>query len=94
LPAPRAESAAAYTVFRASTHHTASLPPLAATCAVRITPENEHLLRSGYEARRPSELPVLGRWFPRGSVPPPPAPILDIILYTREQIHLERAARG
>src|SRR5688572_19677487 len=32
---------------------------------LKITPDNEHLLRSGYQSRRPEELPVLARWFPR-----------------------------
>ena len=34
---------------------------------VEITPENEGLLRSAYEARTDKELPVLGRWFPKES---------------------------
>jgi hypothetical protein len=37
-----------------------------------ISPENEHLLRSGYDARTEQELPVLVRWFPAESVPEPP----------------------
>jgi len=46
-----------------------------------ITPENEHLLRSGYEARTDKELPVLGRWFPSDLVGEvPDAEYLDIIL--------------
>ncbi|KAG5178864.1 flagellar associated protein, partial [Tribonema minus] len=61
---------------------------------VRITPENEALLRSGYQARTPKELAVLARWFPRGSVPPPPARYLDVILYSRDQIRKENAAMG
>ncbi|KAG5179585.1 flagellar associated protein [Tribonema minus] len=60
---------------------------------VPITAENEPLLRTCYEARRPAELPVLLRYFPRGSVPAPAAPTLDIILYSGEQIRKERAAR-
>jgi Protein of unknown function (DUF3228) len=32
---------------------------------VKITPENEKYLRSGYEARRENELPVLNRWLDR-----------------------------
>lgn len=59
---------------------------------VPITPENEHKLKSGYEARTPKELAVLCRWFPKGSVAPPLARYLDIILYSREQIRLETAA--
>eukprot|EP00218_Dolichomastix_sp_CCMP3274_P005548 CAMPEP_0170161954 /NCGR_PEP_ID=MMETSP0033_2-20121228/76851_1 /TAXON_ID=195969 /ORGANISM="Dolichomastix tenuilepis, Strain CCMP3274" /LENGTH=205 /DNA_ID=CAMNT_0010399579 /DNA_START=477 /DNA_END=1094 /DNA_ORIENTATION=- len=57
-----------------------------------ITSENEHLLRSGYNARTPAELPVLTRWFPKDSVgEPPEAAFLDVILYSREQIALERS---
>eukprot|EP00667_Euglena_gracilis_P028966 EG_transcript_37606 len=59
-----------------------------------ITDENRHLLRTGYNARKPEELPVLERWFPRGSVPERPAKYLDIILYSREQIRKETAAMG
>lgn len=53
----------------------------------RITPENQHLLRSGYEARRPEELPVLQRWFE--SLEAPRAEYLDLILYSREQLEKE-----
>lgn len=60
-----------------------------------ITSENEHLLRSGYEARTDKELPVLGRWFPSDLVGEvPDAEYLDIILYSREQIRKENAAMG
>lgn len=75
-----------------------------------ITPENEHLLRTRYEARNDKELPVLSRWFPQeliqtwqessspGTPPPslmlPTAKYLDLILYSREQIQLENAAQG
>lgn len=52
--------------------------------AIPITPENRHLLRSGYEARSPSELPVLNRWFE--GVQPPVARYLIPILYRREQL--------
>ncbi|CAM9895168.1 unnamed protein product [Phaeothamnion confervicola] len=62
---------------------------------VRITPENEPLLRSGYEARTEKELPVLARWFPRDAVDDAgEATTLDIILYSREQIRKENAAMG
>jgi Protein of unknown function (DUF3228) len=61
---------------------------------VKISEDNEHLLRTGYEARTPTELPVLLRWFPVGTVPAPTAAFLDIILYSREQIRLENAATG
>ena len=52
---------------------------------LEITPENEHLLRSRYEARTATELPVLARYFPAESVTPRAAKMLDIILYSREQ---------
>ena len=67
----------------------AKLPYLA------ITPENEHLLRSAYEARTEQELAVLIRWFPLSTAPPPPkAEWLDVILYSREQIEKEAIAMG
>lgn len=53
----------------------------------KITPENEHLLKSGYEARRPGELPVLTRWFE--GLEAPTAVYLDLILYSREQLEKE-----
>lgn len=59
---------------------------------VEITPENEHLLRSKYQARREGELPVLVRYFTgltRG-----PAHHLNIILYSREQLLAEDKATG
>jgi len=49
-----------------------------------ITPENEGLLKSGYEARTPKELPVLCRWFSRKDVPVGKANFLDVIVYSRE----------
>jgi hypothetical protein len=64
------------------------------TSIVPITAENESLIRSGYEARKEKELPVLVRWFPMGSVPLPQARFLDIILYSREQIRKENEAMG
>lgn len=60
--------------------------------AVEITPENEHLLRSEYRSRRPEELPVLQRFFPCEVMPEediPEAKMLDLILYSREQINIE-----
>lgn len=39
--------------------------------SIEITPANQHLLRSGYEARTAGELPVLVRWFD-GIEPPGP----------------------
>ena len=62
---------------------------------LEITPENESLLRSGYEARTEQELGVLVRWFPAATAPEPPvAAFLDVILYSREQIRKEAAAMG
>lgn len=52
-----------------------------------ITADNAHLLRSGYQARRPEELAVLGRWFQ--GLEAPRAEFLDIILYTRAQLEQE-----
>lgn len=60
--------------------------------AVRVTPENCHLLRTGYQSRQEGELPVLTRWFPRDAIDVPAAQYLDIILYSRDQIKAERAA--
>jgi hypothetical protein len=54
---------------------------------VPITEANRHLLRSGYEARNKSELPVLVRWFE--GVEPPVAEYLVVILYSREQLARE-----
>lgn len=53
----------------------------------RITSRNQHLLRSGYEARRPEELPVLQRWFE--GLEAPRAEFFDLILYSREQLEGE-----
>lgn len=53
----------------------------------RITIENEYLLRTGYEARRDGELPVLVRWFE--GLEAPRAEWLDFILYSREQLEEE-----
>lgn len=67
-----------------------------------ITKENEHCLRTRYEARNEKELPVLARYFDRelllegkeeGDVFPV-AKYLDLILYSREQIEKENAAMG
>jgi hypothetical protein len=52
-----------------------------------ISMDNEHLLKSGYEARRPEELPVLTRWFDRRDIRVARAKFLDVIVYSRE--HLE-----
>jgi hypothetical protein len=60
-----------------------------------ITAENQHLLRTRYEARNERELPVLTRWFPRQLVESlPVAKYLDLILYSREQIQKENEAQG
>ena len=56
--------------------------------AVPITDDNEHLLRSGYLARRPEELPVLDRWFPADAITVPKADIL----YSSAQIAKEHEA--
>jgi hypothetical protein len=52
-----------------------------------VTSENSHLLRTGYEARREGELPVLTRWFE--GLEAPRAEWLDLILYSREQLEEE-----
>jgi hypothetical protein len=59
---------------------------------VEITSENERLLKSGYSARSDAELAVLTRWFQASDVEAPEATHLDVILYSREQLELERAA--
>lgn len=60
--------------------------------SIAITEANAHLLRSGYSARSAAELPVLTRWFPAGEVDVPDAEVLDVILYSREQLVKERGA--
>ena len=54
---------------------------------IPITAENRGQLRSDYESRTPSELPVLVRWFE--GVEPPVAAYLIPILYDREQLARE-----
>ena len=68
----------------------------ARTNVLKITPENEGMLRTKYEARNEKELPVLTRWFPADLVGAdlPKAKYLDLILYSREQINKENAAQG
>jgi hypothetical protein len=56
---------------------------------IPITDSNRHLLRSAYEARNSSELPVLVRWFE--AVQPPVADYLIAILYSRDQLAREGA---
>ena len=57
-----------------------------------ITSSNWHMLRTGYEARRPGELPVLNRWFE--GVEPARAKWLDVILYSHEQLVAEAKAEA
>jgi len=65
---------------------------------IRITPENEKFMKTGYEARRENELPVLARWIDRKMLeeatenPIPKAKYLDIILYSKAQIQEENKA--
>jgi len=62
---------------------------------LEITPENEKLLRTKYEARNDKELPVLTRFFPSELITSDDLPVakyLDLILYSREQIQKENAA--
>lgn len=47
--------------------------------AIEITKENEHLIRTKYEARKEGELPVLRRFFPKGKVEAPESAYLDLI---------------
>ncbi|KAH9105007.1 hypothetical protein AeMF1_019046 [Aphanomyces euteiches] len=61
---------------------------------VPITAKSVHLLQSGYISRVPEELSVLTRWFPSHMVTPETAKFLDIVLYSREQVHLENEAMG
>lgn len=60
--------------------------------ALEITHANQHLVRSGYTKRRPTELAVLTRWFSTSDVEVPEAAFLDIILYSRDQLVKEYAA--
>lgn len=86
--------------YRGPTTCTAECPELSSRIGVHrttiaITPENESLLRSGYEARSEKELPVLNRWFPKEAVGAcGEAAFLDVILYSRDQIRKENAAMG
>lgn len=52
---------------------------------MRIDNSNAQWLRSAYEARTERELPVLVRWLDL-PVPPPPADLLLLILYSHEQL--------
>ena len=62
--------------------------------AMEITEENEHLLRTAYEARTEKELAVLTRWFPKDTVTSPTAAYLDIILYSKAQVQAENESMG
>lgn len=67
-----------------------------------ITEDNEHCLRTKYEARNAKELPVLTRFFDRERLLDgkdesdvfPIAKYIDLILYSREQIDKENEAMG
>ncbi|CDW75910.1 UNKNOWN [Stylonychia lemnae] len=67
---------------------------------IKITKENEGLIRSGYQARRENELAVLNRWIDiqqleeQTGQPVPKAKYLDIILYSKAQIFEENKALG
>lgn len=68
-------------------------PTDACVDSVKITPEIEPLIKSGYCARREDELPVLCRWVCAKDIPGgvPKAPILDLIFYNHEQLVAEAA---
>jgi len=72
----------------------------AKVATVEITKENEHLLKSGYSARSANELAVLTRWFHvkdlfgDNAEDIKTSKMLDIILYSREQLVKEREATG
>lgn len=51
-------------------------------------------IQTGYLRRTPKELPVLSRWIPATVIDVPKATMLDVILYSREQIIAERVAQG
>lgn len=59
-----------------------------------ITPDNEHLLKTAYEARTEKELPVLKRFFPREKMELKPAKYLDLILYSKAQVQKENESMG
>lgn len=68
--------------------------------AIEITPENEKYLKSGYNARRETELAVLERWFEKktleseGAFKEQKARFLDLILYSKEQVQEENKDMG
>ncbi len=59
---------------------------------VKISEENEHLIKTVYEARTEKELPVLRRYIPFEKLKLNPSKYLDIILYSKEQITKENTA--
>jgi len=64
---------------------------------IKITKDNEHLLRTSYDARNEKELPVLSRFFPKEAMEESQLPVakyLDLILYSREQIQKENESMG
>jgi hypothetical protein len=63
---------------------------------VEINDSTQSLIKTCYEARTEKELPVLRRYIPIDSVKDQlkPAVYLDIILYSKEQIHKENEAMG
>lgn len=61
---------------------------------VPLSDEIVPLVRSGYEARTPQELPVLTQWVDAKDITAPVATHLDVILYSREQINNENTAMG
>ena len=54
-----------------------------------INDENEHLLKTRYEARQEYELAVLRRFFLEKDIKKQEAEYLDIILYSKKQIEYE-----
>lgn len=63
-----------------------------------ISKDNEHLVRTQYQARNEKELPVLQRFMPLelvgGTDKLPVAKYVDLILYSREQIKKENESMG
>ena len=63
--------------------------------AVQITDKVAPFVESGYVSRTVKELPVLTRWIRESNLETvPTAKMLDVILYSREQIIAERVAQG
>src|SRR5690606_9609964 len=62
---------------------------------IKISSENEHLIKTSYSARTEDELPVLSRYINATDIQEiEPAKFLDLILYSREQIIIENKAMG